>query len=173
MTRTPALAALAFAIAAGPAVADPCSLVKVAMVPLTVENGPTYHGRAGDVELTVRNFVTKGPVKLFPEPPLTVRRDEAESSCDIGDGGAWSRDGVWLAADGRTLITLESSGASQSLVFRDTRTCARAGTLAIAGQAWRIEDHALLLQAHKAPKADTRVVLDDVCRPRFASDSTP
>lgn len=97
-----------------------------------------------------------------------MRHRQPASQCVVADGGVWSRDGVWLVADGRTLLTTESSGSSLDLVFRDTRNCARIASLDIAGLAWRIDGRTLRLRATGA-KADRRVPLTAACRPAAAA----
>lgn len=83
----------------------------------------------------------------------------------VQDGGVWGRDGVWLSGDGRTLVTTESSGSAQDLVFRDTRTCTKAGQLDVAGLQWRVEGRQLLLDGGAAKHRTRRVPLDAACRP--------
>lgn len=164
MNRTFPVAALVAALAASQAAAGACTFEKIEISPVTAENGDTYRGVAGDVEVLFHNDVTDHPVTQFPEPPLTVRHLRPASRCVVDDGGVWSRDGVWLVGDGRTLITTESSGSSLELVFRDTRSCAKLASLDIAGLAWRIDGRALLLRAPGAG-ADRRVPLTAACRP--------
>jgi len=164
MNRTLVAAALAGALAAGQTLACACTLQKIEITPAVAENGDTYHGMAGDVEVLFHNDVKDRPVTLFPEPPMTVRHLRSAGQCVVGDGGVWGRDGVWLSADGRTLATTESSGSSQDLVFRDTGTCAKVATLDVAGMQWRVAGRALLLRADGA-KAERRMPLDAACRP--------
>jgi hypothetical protein len=164
MNRTLVAAALAGALAAGQTLACACTLQKIEITPAVAENGDTYHGMAGDVEVLFHNDVKDRPVTLFPEPPMTVRHLRSAGQCVVDDGGVWGRDGVWLSADGRTLATTESSGSSQDLVFRDTGTCAKVATLDVAGMQWRVAGRALLLRADGA-KAERRVPLDAACRP--------
>jgi hypothetical protein len=168
MNRTLPIAALVATLAARPAVASSCALQQVEIAPVTAENGDTYRGSAGDVEVLFHNDVTDHPVTRFPEPPLTVRHLRPAGECRVEDGGVWRRDGVWLVDDGRTLLTTESSGSSLDLVFRDTRSCAKVASLDVAGVSWRIEGHALLLRRADA-KADRRVPLTAACRPAVAT----
>jgi len=168
MNRTFPVAALVGALAASQTLACACTLQKVEIMPVTAENGDTYHGTAGDVEVLFHNDVKDHPVTLFPEPPLTVRHLQPASQCVVDDGGVWGRDGVWLVDGGRTLLTTESSGSSQDLVFRDTRSCARLASLDVAGMQWRIEGRTLLLRPAGA-KADRRVPLTAACRPAAAA----
>jgi len=168
MNRMLPVAALVGTLAASQALAYTCSLQRVEITPLTAENGDTYRGTAGDVEVLFHNDVRDHPVTLFPEPPLTVRHLQPASQCVVGDGGAWARNGVWLVDGGRTLLTTESSGSSQDLVFRDTRSCAKLASLDMAGMQWRIEGRALLLRPAGA-RVDRRVPLTAACRPAAAA----
>jgi hypothetical protein len=167
-------ATLVGALAAGQSFACACTLQKIDITPLGAENGDTYHGMSDDVEVLFHNDLKDRPVTLFPEPPMTLRRRQQVSECRVLDGGVWGRDGVWVAADGRTLVTTESSGSSQDLVFRDTRTCAKLATLDVAGVQWRVEGPALLLHRDGTRRAaDVRVRLDADCRPAVASKRKP
>jgi hypothetical protein len=165
MTRTLLVAALAASLAAGQTLACACTFQKVAIGPVGAENGDTYHGTAGGVEVLFHNDVTDHAVTQFPEPPMTVRQLQPAAECVVDDGGVWGRDGVWLSGDGRTLATIEASGSAEDLVFRDTRTCAKVGTVDIAGRQWKAQGHALVLHAAAAKGADRRVPLDAACRP--------
>lgn len=168
MNRILPVAALFGALVASQTLACACTLQKVEITPLAAENGDTYHGTVGDVEVLFHNDVADHPVTLFPEPPMTVRHLQPASQCVVDDGGVWGRDGVWLVDDGRTLVTTESSGSSQDLVFRDTRSCAKVATLDVAGVQWRVAGRTLLLRASGA-KADRRVPLTAACRPAVAA----
>jgi hypothetical protein len=165
MNRTLSLPVLACALFAGQTLACACTLNKVEIAPMVAENGDTYHGMVGDVEVVFHNDVKDHPVTLFPEPPMTVRHLQPASQCVVDEGGVWGRDGVWLSGDGRTLVTTESSGSAQDLVFRDTRTCAKVGRLDVAGVQWRVEGKQLVLDAGPAQRRAKRVPLDAVCRP--------
>jgi len=168
MKRTFPVTALLGLLVAGHAPAGACTLRKLDIAPLSVENGDTYRGIAGNVEVLFHNDVKDHAVTLFPEPPMTVRHLRPASECLVDDGGAWGRDGVWLSADGRTLVTTESSGSSQDLVFRDTHSCAQVGRLGVAGMAWHVEDGALVLTGPGGQRRARRVPLDAACRPPVA-----
>lgn len=66
MNRTFSIAALAAALAASQAAAGACTLEKIEISPVSAENGDTYHGSAGDVEVQFHNDVTDHPVTQFP-----------------------------------------------------------------------------------------------------------
>ena len=95
---------------------------------------------------------------------MTLRRSQPAGECVVDDGGVWGRDGVWLSGDGRTLATLEGSGSSGELVFRDASTCAKVGTLDVSGRQWRVQGRTLVLHAAAVKDADRRVPLDAACR---------
>ena len=168
MKRTLPVVTLLGLLAAGQTLACACTLRKVDIEPLSSENGDTYHGTASGVEVLFHNDVKDHAVTLFPEPPMTVRHLQPASQCVVDDGGVWGRDGVWLSADGRTLVTTESSGSSQDLVFRDTRSCAQVGRLDVAGLAWHVEDGNLVLTGPNGARRARRVPLDAACRPPVA-----
>ena len=127
---------------------------------MTTENGDTYHGTANGIEVLFHNDVKDHAVTLFPEPPMTVRLLQPAGQCVVDDGGVWGRDGVWLSGDGRTLVTTESSGSAQDLVFRDTRTCAQVGRLDVAGMQWHVDGRKLVLQAAADKHRSKRLALD-------------
>jgi len=165
MKRTLLAAALAASLATGQTLACACTFQPVAIGPTDAENGDTYHGNAGNVEVLFHNEVKDHAVTQFPEPPMTVRQLQPASQCVVDDGGVWAREGVWLSGDGRTLVTLEGSGASEDLVFRDTRSCAKVGTVDITGMKWRAKGNALLLDQATGKGANRPVPLDAACRP--------
>ena len=169
MNRNLSVPLLARALFAGQALACACTLNKVEIAPVAAENGDTYHGTVGDVEVVFHNDVKDHPVTLFPEPPMTVRHLQPAAECAVDDGGVWGRDGVWLSGDGRTLVSTESSGSAQDLVFRDTRTCAKVGQLDVAGAQWRVEGKQLLIDAGVPMRHTKRVPLDAACRPEAAA----
>ncbi len=173
MNTTLPIAVLAGALFTGQTLACACTLDKVEIVPMTVENGDTYHGTSGDVEIVFHNDVKDHAVTLFPEPPMTVRHLQPAAECMVDDGGVWGRDGVWLSSDGRTLATTESSGSSQDLVFRDTRTCAKLGELDVAGAQWRVEGRQLVIDGGASKRHARRVPLDAACRPTPGASLKP
>jgi len=158
-------ALLALVLAAPPAAAAHCRLDKVAIDPLDGPHGDRWRGAHAGVDVLFHNDVADHPVTVFPEPPMTVRVAAGAHECRVDDGGVWARDGVWLSADGRTLVTSESSGSALDLVFRDTGTCAKVGTVDVSGLQWRIQGAALVLRRTSGKGADRRVRLDATCRP--------
>lgn len=169
MPRPPLLSCLFGALFAGQALAAACTLRKIDVLPLTVENGDTYLGQAAGLEVRFRNEVQDRPVSVFPESPMTVRRLHAELECEVTAGGAWGRDGVWTSTDGATLVTTESSGSHEGLVFHDTRSCAKVGEIDVSGARWRIAGRTLVISPSTAPRRPTRVPLDADCRPLAAT----
>lgn len=172
MNRLPLAATFAALLVAGHALACACTFQNVPITPVTIENGDTYHGTAGGVEVLFHNDVKDHAVTQFPEPPMTVRLSQPASECVVDDGGVWGREGVWLSGDGRTLATLEGSGSAEDLVFRDTRSCAKVGTVDVAGKQWRAKGAALLLRPASGKGAERRVALDAACRPAAPRKST-
>lgn len=168
MRRLPLLCSTLAATLAGQTLACACTLAKVEIKPLTVENGETYVGQSGEVELKFHNDVQGRAVTVFPEPPLAVHRAQPASDCSIEDGGVWSRDGVWLTPDGATLVTTESSGSYQGLVFHDTRSCAKVGEVDVSGSTWSVEGGALVVKQAAGAHAKKTVRLDAACRPPAA-----
>lgn len=161
---------LAGALIASITSVDACTLRKVDVTPAGAENGDTYHGIASGVEVVFHNDVKDHPVTLFPEPPMTVRHLSPPNECMVRDGGVWGRDGVWVTDDGRTLVTTESSGSSEDLVFRDTSSCATVASVDVAGKRWRLDGRMLVLRDDRAPSVvGRRVRLDAACRPERPS----
>ncbi len=165
MNRIPTSTTLLFALISGQSIACACVLRSVEIGPVTAENADTYHGQSAGVEVLFHNDVQGRPVTVFPEPPMTVRRLTPPGECVVSDGGVWGRDGVWLSADGRTLVTTESSGSYEGLVFRDTRSCAKVGELDVSGATWKVEGRSLVLRHADNRGRAKRVLLDATCRP--------
>jgi hypothetical protein len=165
MKRLPLISLALAALVAGQSIACACTLQKIAIGPLAAENGDTYAGRAADVEVRFHNDVQDRAVTVFPEPPMTLRHLRAASECAVDEGGVWGRDGVWLTADGNTLVTTESSGSYEGLVFHDTRSCAKVGEIDVSGTPWRVDGAAIVLDHAITPHGTRRVRLDAACRP--------
>lgn len=165
MKRPFLIAAMAASLSTGQTLACACSFTKVAIAPVTVENGDTYHGSALGVEVLFHNDVTDHAVTQFPEAPMTVRRAQPAGECRVDDGGVFDRAGVWLSGDGLTLATIEGSGSAEDLVFRDVRSCVKVATLDVAGQQWRVQGKVLVLHKSAGQRGDRRVPLDATCRP--------
>jgi hypothetical protein len=172
MKRTLPVVILLGLLVAGQTLACACTLQKIEIAPATTENGDTYHGTSNGVEVLFHNDVKDHAVTLFPEPPMTVRQLQPANECVVVDGGVWGRDGVWLSGDGRTLVTTESSGSAQDLVFRDTHTCARVGKLDVAGLAWHVEGRQLVVTGAAPRRHALRVPLDAACRPAVAGKAS-
>ncbi len=170
MSRVLVSTMLSLALLAGRPLAGACTLAQVHIGPLTTENGGTYRGEAAGVEVLFHNDVQDHPVTAFPEPPMTVRRRQPPTECAVTDGGVWGRDGVWLTADGRTLVTTESSGSYEGVVFRDTGTCAKVGEVDVSGVAWRVDGAVLVLASAGPGQRAKRVRLDGACRPVATRD---
>jgi hypothetical protein len=88
------IAILVGAMIASQASAGACVLQKIDITPLGAENADTYHGISGGLEVLFRKDVRDHAVKLFPEPPMTLRRLEPASECLVSDGGVWGRCGL-------------------------------------------------------------------------------
>lgn len=113
-----------------------------------------FAGQAAGVELRLTSERDGAEVESFPDSPLHIR--SAVRSCET-EGGVWQRRGFFVAADGRTLAALESSGSNDTLVFIDTPSCRRVGRIDVSGSHWRFVDGAVLAaRPHR---------LDAACRP--------
>jgi hypothetical protein len=140
-----------------------CALQRIEIRPLTHENGPVYVGAAAGLQLRLRNEQQSGEVTAFPEPPLEILDRRGQAQCRLV-GGIWARDSVFVSADGRTLLTLEYSGAWQALLLRDVRTCRKVGEIDLSAEPmWKIETDRIVIG--DASRART-VRLDDRCRVR-------
>ena len=153
------------AMAPPAAATQACALQPVAIQPVTREPADAYIGRTAMLELRFHNDKTSGPVDVFPEPPLTVKRLDTQTECTIEDGGIWVRRHVYASPDGGTLVTHEYSGSNDELVFYDTRNCTRTATLDVSNTRWTIEGGAVLKSAARAGKRPSRVKLDSACVP--------
>ena len=171
MTRLPLISVTLAALVAGPAIACACALQKIEIKPLAAENGETYVGQSHDVEARFHNDVQGRAVTVFPEPPVTLRHLQSDGTCTIDDGGVWGRDGVWVSADGNTLVTTESSGSYEGLVFHDTHSCAKVGEIDVSGARWHVDGASVVLDHAVAPHGTKRGRLDVACRPAGARSS--
>jgi hypothetical protein len=175
-SRVPAwlAAPLAWLFVTAPAASasEACSLQPVPIQPVSSEPANTYIGRTAVLELRFHNDKTSGPVDVFPEPPLMVKRLDTQTECAIQDGGIWVRRHVWASADGRTLVTHEYSGSNDELVFHDTRSCARTAVVDVSNTRWTIEGGAVIKSAAKGTKRPSSVRLDAACLPAKPAGSS-
>lgn len=145
--------------------AQACTLQPVPIEPAGSEPADIYIGRTAALELRFHNDKTSGPVDVFPEPPLTMKRLDTQTECVAHDGGIWVRRHVYASTDGGTLVTHEYSGSNEELVFYDTRNCARKATLDVSDSRWAIEGNTVLKWQAKADKRPSRIRLDRACLP--------
>jgi len=144
--------------AASASTSEACSLQPVSIQPAAREPTDTYVGRTAALELRFRNDKAGGPVDVFPEPPLMVKRLDTRT-----DGGIWVRHHVWASADGRTLVTHEYSGSNDELVFYDTLSCARTAAIDVSVAQWTVDGRTVAIT--QAGKRQSRVALDAACLP--------
>jgi hypothetical protein len=121
-----------------------------------------FAGRAGALEVRLESGRDGPDVQSFPDSALAIRRGDAR--CEV-EGGVWQRAGMFVSADRRTLAALESSGSNDTVVFVDTASCRRVGTVDVSGTRWqfvpgRIE--ATPAGSGGRPRAHP---LDAACRP--------
>lgn len=145
--------------------APACKLLPVHIEPAGSEPADIYVGRTAVLELRFHNDKTSGPVDVFPEPPLTVKRLDTQAECMAHDGGIWVRRHVYASTDGGTLVTHEYSGSNEELVFYDTQNCSRKATLDVSDTRWAIEGNTVLKWQAKADKRPSRIRLDAACLP--------
>jgi len=85
-------------------------------------------------------------IKIFPEPPITLRNNQTNTVCHINEGGIWARDQVYLSQDEHYLLLSEYSGSSEDLVSYNTGTCERFQRLDVSGLDWVIDGNQVHFQ---------------------------
>lgn len=141
------------------------------MRPLLIE--PVSNGGAGQFAGSLNamrvSFQSERPgteVSEFPEPPVVIQDLRTQRSCQISDGGIWSRQGAHLSSNRRILMLHEYSGSSDTLNFYDTRTCNRLRVVDVSGQTWSVQGQHITLVAQEGGRPRTRrVSLGQACLP--------
>ena len=121
-----------------------CALKNLAIEPLNPGRTDKFAGSGKDVRVEFTNYRTRTPVRVFPEPPLTVRHVPANTSCNI-DGGVWARDSVFLSSDEALLLVLEFSGDSNELVAYDTNSCRKLTTVDVSNARWLVKGSTIVV----------------------------
>ena len=124
-----------------------CALHNLSIDPVSSDRRDLFVGTGRFVRVEFHNQSTSDSVRVFPEPPLVVRRLDKDASCSI-DGGVWQRSSVFLSQDEKVLVVLEFSGSSNRLLAYDTANCAQTGSLDVSGKHWRIEGSEIRLGSH-------------------------
>lgn len=140
-----------------------CSLQAVPIQAATDEPADTYVGRTAVLEVRFHNDKRVGPIDVFPEPPLVVKRLDSQTECTIQEGGIWVRRHVWASVGGDTLVTHEYSGSNDALVFYDTRNCARTATVDLSGRRWTVTGRAIAIS--KPGQRKSHLALSAACLP--------
>jgi hypothetical protein len=148
-----------------------CTLMNLAIEPLKAGRTDKFAGSGKDVRVEFTNYRTQGPVRVFPEPPMTVRQLRANTTCNI-DGGVWARNSVFLSSDEALLLVLEFSGDSNELVAYDTHSCRKLTSVDVSGARWLVKGSVILVATGctakdiNACRNKKEVPMDAFCGPR-------
>lgn len=124
-----------------------------------------FAGRTSALEVRLSAERDGADVESFPDSALAIRR-AGGGACDA-EGGVWQRHGVFVAADGRTVAALESSGSNDLLVFFDSASCRRAGEIDVSNARWAFRGAEVVVTPAAQPAGAPRIHrLDAACRPR-------
>ena len=81
----------------------------------------------------------------FPEPPLTIRRNDGSVRCSVAEGGIWVRASVYLREDEEVLLVEEYSGAGTDLVQYATDDCCEVRRIDVSDRVWALNEGILLI----------------------------
>jgi hypothetical protein len=127
------------------------TLRRLPIDPLDAASRKVFAGSGRAVRVEFTNDSNRDPVKVFPEPPLTIRQLNADTSCTI-DGGVWVRDSVFLSEDEQMLVVLEFSGDLNQLIAYNTGTCKKLGQINVSGGRWAVNGSEILVGTHCATR---------------------
>ena len=136
---------LAIAQSAG---APMCRFSGVRMNPAEPRKYETYVGKGKSLDIVVTNS-TGQSTDSFSDPPYLIRKRDGSGECGI-EGGNWPANGLYLSSDDRTLLALEFSGSTSTLVIYDTATCMRKQAFDVSGASWNVTGDTITIAAHVA-----------------------
>ena len=75
----------------------------------------------------------------FPDPLVSIVNLKTEAVCEITDAnGIWSGKAVYMDTANNALLLNEYSGASDTLIIYDMRTCKRLDEIDVSGGRWEV-----------------------------------
>jgi len=126
------------------ATSNHCALHNLSIDPIEPGRRDIFAGVGHTVRVEFRNDSDRDPVRVFPEPPMTIHQLDTNKSCDI-NGGIWVRDSVFLSEDEKLLVVLEFSGESNHLLAYNTGTCKRQGDIDVSDGRWSVNGSKITL----------------------------
>lgn len=133
---------------AQPAGTPMCRFSGVRMNPAEPKKYETYVGKGKSLDIVVTNSSGQ-PTDSFSDPPYIIRKRDGNGECGI-EGGNWPANGLYLTSDDRTLLALEFSGSSSTLVIYDTETCMRKQAFDVSSASWNVTGDTITIAAHVA-----------------------
>ena len=127
------------------AIGSGCAFSPVQVDPVEPGRNDIYAGKKEKTEL---RFINEDPgnsnVQVFPEAPLTVNHLSTGTRCEIkGKGYIWPRQHIYLNGRESVLLVDEYSGAADSLVLYQTRTCKKLKEFDVSGAYWKVNEHSV------------------------------
>lgn len=143
-----------------------CRMRPVLIEPVSDGGSGQFAGSLNAMRVSFQSERPGAEVSEFPEPPVVIRDLRTQRSCQISDGGIWSRQGAHLSSNRRILMLHEYSGSSDTLNFYDTRTCNRLRVVDVSGQTWSVQgQHITLVAKEDGHPRTRRVSLGQACLP--------
>ena len=96
-----------------------------------------YAARTRLFEVRLRDRREDAQVEVFAGSAIEIRRLSDGQACSV-EGDVWARCFVFVSANKRTLMVLESSGSNDSLLFVDTRNCMRRAEIDVSSARWEV-----------------------------------
>lgn len=135
-----------------PVMADKaCTMEHVPVVAADSARRDVYIGKSSTVLIKFHNENAPKAADVFPDSSVRVERvgAGASSACEIKEGqGIWSGKKVYLERRAQVLLLNEYSGASDSLSFFSTQTCAKLDELDVSGRRWEVLPDRIRLGRH-------------------------
>jgi hypothetical protein len=143
-----------------------CQMLPLSIEPVKDGSPGQFAGGLNTMRVIFQSERPGAEVSEFPEPPVIIRDLRTQRSCQISDGGIWSRQGAHLSSNRRILMLHEYSGSSDTLTFYDTRTCNRLRVIDVSGQIWSVQGQRITLVAQEGDRPRTRrISLGQACLP--------
>ena len=121
-----------------------CMLQRIPVKSTDPLRNEVYVARAKGIEVRFRNENAPTPAEVFPDSLVTVRNLKTAQSCEVKNGsGIWSGQSVYLDANERLLILNAYSGASDTLVFSNPKTCQGLAEVDVSNKRWEISGNSI------------------------------
>jgi hypothetical protein len=120
-----------------PGEASGCNLKNVQVRSDDASLNVSYSAQSKLFSVKFNNENAPNAADNFPDPLVSIVNLKTEAVCEITDAnGIWSGKSVYMDTTNNALLLNEYSGASDTLIIYDMRTCKRLDEIDVSGGRW-------------------------------------